>query len=69
VKKSVKKSAAAAVAVTPKVAESQAADVRKEVVAEPAETQNEASIEALELAQAPKTTVKDGNEDCEAKAD
>jgi large subunit ribosomal protein L17 len=75
-KKPVKKSAATAVAkgapakatVTPKVAESQMTEGQEEV-AEPAETQKEAATEALVQAQAPRTTVKDGNDDCVAKAD
>jgi large subunit ribosomal protein L17 len=74
-KKSIKKSAAGAIAKTvsvkaaipPKGAEPQEAE-EKEEVAEPAETQKEAATEALEQAQAPKTTVKDVN-DCAAKTD
>jgi large subunit ribosomal protein L17 len=76
VKKPVKKSAAAAAtkgatakaAVTPKVVESQVAEDQREV-AEPAETQKEATSDAPVQAQAPSTTVKDGSEDCAAKAD
>jgi large subunit ribosomal protein L17 len=72
--KSFKKSAAAAVApakaaVTHKVAEAQAAEEKKEAVAEPAETQKETNMETSEQAKAPRTAVKDGNEDCAAKAD